>query len=160
MKTMWFSWLLALAWIASPVLRADDGIAGSVAADCPDGAQSVLSGDIAGEAPSVADAGSGPIVEGATAPCGPTRTVLDTVWERQELTCYKTICEKIVEQREIDCIRYEKERSFKEVEYTVCKPVWETRTKTVNYTVSKPVWETVTKEIPYTVCKQIGRAHV
>jgi hypothetical protein len=159
MKTTWLSWLLAVAWIVSPALRADDMISGPAGEDCPDAAQSVLAGD-AGEAPvdgGIADGGivadSG--IDGISAPCGPTRTVRETVWERQEITCYKTMCERIVEQKEIDCVRYETERSFKEVEYTVTKPVWETRSKIVNYTVSKPVWETVTKEIPYTVCKPV-----
>ena len=84
-----------------------------------------------------------------------TRMVKDVVYEKQEVTCYKTVCEKVVEQKEIDCVRYETDKSFKEIEYTVCKPVWETRSRTVNYTVCKPVWETCTKEIPYTVCKPV-----
>ena len=154
MKTTWMSCLLALAWIVSPALRADDAI-GLAGEDCPDAAHSVLAGD-AGPVPDV----GGRIVEDGfveegSAPCGPTRTVRETVWERQEITCYKTMCERIVEPKEIDCVRYETERSFKEVEYTVSKPVWETRSKIVNYTVSKPVWETLTKEIPYTVCKPV-----
>ena len=44
MKTTWLSWLLAVAWIVSPVLRADDAI-GLAGEDCPDAAQSVLAGD-------------------------------------------------------------------------------------------------------------------
>ena len=51
MKTTWLSWLLAIAWIVSPVLRADDSISGLAGEDCPEAAHSVLSGEPAGEAP-------------------------------------------------------------------------------------------------------------
>ena len=158
MKTTWLSWLLALACIVSPALRADDAL-GLAGEDCPDAAQSVLAGDHVGEAPPASGIDGaiteGVVAEGSSIPCGPTRIVRDTIWERQEITCYKTMCDRIIEQKEIDCVRYETERSFKEVEYTVTKPVWETRSRIVNYTVSKPVWETITKEIPYTVCKPV-----
>jgi hypothetical protein len=98
-------------------------------------------------------------------------TVMKTVkcveYEKQEVTCYKTVYDQVCEDRVINCKKMVPETRTKEICYTVCKPVWETRTReytvckpvwetrTREYTVCKPVWETRQREIQYTVCKPV-----
>ena len=81
--------------------------------------------------------------------CTVTKTRRRVVYDRQQVTCYKTVYDRVCEDRVINVTRYVREKRMKEVNYTVCKPVWETKTRT--YTVCKPVWETRQKEICYTV---------
>jgi hypothetical protein len=93
------------------------------------------------------------------APCCQTTccTVMKTVkcieYEKQEVTCHKTVWERVCEEKVINCTKMVPETRTREVCYTVCKPVWETRCNT--YTVCKPVWETRSKNICYTVCKPV-----
>eukprot|EP00534_Pseudo-nitzschia_fraudulenta_P008089 CAMPEP_0201143550 /NCGR_PEP_ID=MMETSP0851-20130426/5269_1 /ASSEMBLY_ACC=CAM_ASM_000631 /TAXON_ID=183588 /ORGANISM="Pseudo-nitzschia fraudulenta, Strain WWA7" /LENGTH=172 /DNA_ID=CAMNT_0047417843 /DNA_START=97 /DNA_END=611 /DNA_ORIENTATION=+ len=83
------------------------------------------------------------------------KTCKETVYEKQEQTCYKTVYETVYEDKTVDCVTYETETRYKDCTYTTCKPVWETKYRTVNYTTCKPVWETRTKDICYTVCKPV-----
>ena len=63
MKTTWLNWLLVLAWVVSPVLRADDSIGAVSAEDHPVTEHSVLSGDPVGEAVVTGESVDGPVVE-------------------------------------------------------------------------------------------------
>ena len=101
MKTTWLSCLLALACIAPAPKRAaadfsemtsyTQGTAKLTQVGFNSAGDDCSNHESSGEPVSVlADAGGGEeIVESCTSP---TRTVCDVVYERQEVTCYKTIC--------------------------------------------------------------------
>jgi hypothetical protein len=81
-------------------------------------------------------------------------TVMKTVrcvkYEKECVTCYRTVYDRVCYDKVINCTRMVPETRTKEICYTVCKPVWETKTR--EYTVCKPCWETKTREVSFSVC--------
>src|SRR3990172_4266618 len=67
------------------------------------------------------------------------RTVFETVWENQQVTCMRDVCETVWKEIEKTCYRTETKLQSRECRGVVCKAVCETVEKECRPTVCKPV---------------------
>ena len=93
-------------------------------------------------------------------PCYHTvmKTVKCTVWDKECVTCHKTVYDRVCEDKVINCTRYVPQTRTKEVCYTVASLAG--KIAAVLIRSASPAGKPRQKEVCYTVCKALlGNSH-
>lgn len=88
--------------------------------------------------------------------CSPGyRTVREIVWDRQNVTCCRTVMDHIVEQVPVTATRNVYETHYRDVCSTIRRPVYQTCYREVSQKVCRPVHQTCYRDVCQTICRPV-----